>query len=90
MSVREAKATLSALLDRVERGATVTIRRRGRRVARLVPARTDAAQDPEAVVLDLERRGVLLPGGGGMPPSPVRPRRGLDLQGELHRQRARR
>lgn len=90
MSVREVKASLSALLDRVERGATVNIQRRGRRLARLVPVRADAAQGPEAVVLDLERRGVLLPGGGGTPPVPLRLRRALDLQGELRRQRTRR
>jgi prevent-host-death family protein len=34
----EAKTHLSALLDRVERGETVTITRKGRPVARLVPA----------------------------------------------------
>lgn len=35
----EAKNTLSALLDQVEKGAEITITRRGRPVARLVPAR---------------------------------------------------
>ena len=34
----EAKTHLSALLDRVERGETLTITRNGRPVARLVPA----------------------------------------------------
>ena len=33
----EAKAQLSALLDAVEQGETVAIKRHGRRVARLVP-----------------------------------------------------
>ena len=33
----EAKARLSELLDRVERGATIAITRHGRRIARLVP-----------------------------------------------------
>ncbi|MCU0839664.1 MAG: type II toxin-antitoxin system prevent-host-death family antitoxin [Rhodospirillales bacterium] len=36
----EAKNTLSALLDQVEKGAEITITRRGRPVARLVPARS--------------------------------------------------
>jgi len=35
----EAKNTLSALLDQVEKGAEITITRRGRPVARLLPAR---------------------------------------------------
>jgi prevent-host-death family protein len=34
----EAKNKLSALLDQVERGAEITITRRGRPVAKLVPA----------------------------------------------------
>jgi prevent-host-death family protein len=34
----EAKNTLGTLLDRVERGEEVTITRRGKEVARLVPA----------------------------------------------------
>lgn len=35
----EAKNTLSALLDQVERGEEIVITRRGKPVARLVPAR---------------------------------------------------
>ncbi|GJE60823.1 type II toxin-antitoxin system Phd/YefM family antitoxin [Methylobacterium trifolii] len=38
VSLAEAKAHLSALLDRVEAGDTVTITRRGRAVARLTGA----------------------------------------------------
>lgn len=37
----EAKTHLAALLDRVERGETLTITRNGRVVARLVPATAD-------------------------------------------------
>jgi len=37
VKVAEAKAKLSALLDRVERGEEITIARRGKRIARLVP-----------------------------------------------------
>jgi prevent-host-death family protein len=39
VSVHEAKTQLSKLLDRVEDGEDVAIRRHGRIVARLVPAR---------------------------------------------------
>jgi prevent-host-death family protein len=37
VSLAEAKAHLSALIDRVEAGETVTITRRGKEVARLSP-----------------------------------------------------
>jgi prevent-host-death family protein len=40
----EAKTHLAALLDRVEKGEEITITRRGVPVARLVPARADAAE----------------------------------------------
>lgn len=45
----EAKTKLSALLDRVEKGETLTITRNGRPVARLVPARPAAASQPGSV-----------------------------------------
>ncbi|WP_159718485.1 type II toxin-antitoxin system Phd/YefM family antitoxin [Geminicoccus flavidas] len=46
VSVFEAKNRLSALLDQVEQGRPVTITRRGRPIARLVPAQLadDAGQ----------------------------------------------
>lgn len=51
VSVFEAKNKLSALLDRVERGEEIVITRRGKPVARLVPALgTRAAEDPDALV----------------------------------------
>jgi prevent-host-death family protein len=40
----EAKTKLSALLDRVERGEEVVITRRGKVVARLVPANDDQSR----------------------------------------------
>ncbi len=60
----EAKTHLSELLDRVERGEELVITRRGRPVARLVPA-TDARQQgaAEAVKrLRLLRRQATLDG----------------------------
>jgi prevent-host-death family protein len=42
VSVAEAKATLSALLDQVERGETVTITRRNEAVAELRPVKAAA------------------------------------------------
>lgn len=37
VSVREARKSISALLDAVERGEEITIQRRGRPIARLAP-----------------------------------------------------
>ena len=63
----EAKNRFSQLLDQVERGGEVTITRRGRPVAKLVPARAGAnSQAAQAAVTRiLERsRGVTLGGIG--------------------------
>lgn len=43
IGAQEAKARLATLLDRVERGESLTITRDGRPVARLVPARPEGA-----------------------------------------------
>lgn len=45
----EAKAQLPKLLDRVARGASITITRHGTPVAMLVPAETDRTRAREAV-----------------------------------------
>jgi prevent-host-death family protein len=58
-SVSEAKAKLSALLDVVSAGETVTITDRGRAVARLVPAVGSDAGDDEARIARLERAGLI-------------------------------
>jgi prevent-host-death family protein len=58
-SVSETKAKLSALLDLVGAGETVTITDRGRPVARLVPAVGSDAGDDEARLKRLERAGVI-------------------------------
>jgi len=51
----EAKTHLAALLDRVERGESLTITRNGRSVARLVPpAASPSAPDVAAAMADLD------------------------------------
>jgi prevent-host-death family protein len=49
----EAKTHLSALLDRVEKGESLTITRNGKPVARLVPAEPEPAGRPASVVESL-------------------------------------
>lgn len=49
ISLFDAKNRLSALVDLVEDGAEVTITRRGKPVARLVPVETCATQSHKAV-----------------------------------------
>jgi prevent-host-death family protein len=58
-TITEAKNQLSALIDRVRHGETITITDRGRPVARLVSAVTAAAEDSEGRIARLERRGGL-------------------------------
>ena len=56
----EAKTHLARLLDRVSRGETLTITRRGRPVARLVPVEDDAvSRGRRAAWRLLERRNRL-------------------------------
>jgi prevent-host-death family protein len=61
VGVYEAKAKLSALLDQVEQGGSVTITRHGRPVARLVPI-ARGAEDVRTAIAELRnfRRGRLL------------------------------
>jgi len=56
----EAKTKLAELLDRVEAGETVTITRRGRAVAKLVPAVVDATERARrrALIEEIKRRRV--------------------------------
>ena len=62
----EAKNTLSALLDRVEKGEDIVITRRGRAVARLVSVDNTAARQASAAKAAAElremRKGVTLGG----------------------------
>jgi prevent-host-death family protein len=58
-SISETKAKLSALLDLVRAGETVTITDRGKPVARIVPAVGSDAGDDEARLARLERAGLI-------------------------------
>ena len=66
VSLATAKAKLSALIDRVERGERIVIQRRGRPAAMLVPARPTyaaAAKRAKAIRRSV-RAGILRPGEG--------------------------
>lgn len=56
----EAKTKLAELLDRVEAGETITITRRGKAVARLVPAAADEAERGRrrALIEEIKRKRV--------------------------------
>lgn len=63
----EAKTKLAELLDKVEDGEVVIITRRGKAVARLVPARSEeGAAQVRQVVEDIKRNRV----GRGRPAGP--------------------
>ena len=53
LSLAEAKAQLSSVLDQVQAGEEVIITRRGKRVARVIPERDLSAQDQAAVLSEL-------------------------------------
>jgi prevent-host-death family protein len=76
-SISETKAKLSALLDLVRAGETITITDRGRPVARLVPAVGSDAGDDEARMQRLERAGLIR-----------RPKKKLDVEAFLAEPRA--
>lgn len=52
VGVFEAKARLSELVDKAERGRETTITRNGKVVARLVPAARPRGKSPNAAVID--------------------------------------
>lgn len=58
-SISEAKAKLSALLDRVKAGETITITDRGVPVAQIVPLNGAGEVDWDARLESLERRGLI-------------------------------
>lgn len=59
-----AKTHLSALLDEVSKGQEVVITRRGKPVARLVPAAQVERSETESVIAELRRRRTGLTLGG--------------------------
>jgi prevent-host-death family protein len=66
-TITQAKNQFSALVDRVRHGETIVITDRGRPVARLVSALTEAAADPQGRLARLERRGGLRRGAAPPP-----------------------
>jgi len=77
VGIREAKINLSRILRRVRHGAEVVITDRGKPVGRIVPVRVSAV-DLDALVSDLEARGVIAEKRDG---NQVRPP--LPLQGGI-------
>ena len=77
-SISEAKNRVSAYIDLVRRGESVLITDRNRPVARLEPLSPGEPESDEALLADLERRGVIRraairPGKGflkRLPPAP--------------------
>jgi prevent-host-death family protein len=57
VAASDAKARLSELLDKVEKGATVVITRRGRPVARLVPESERRQKDIDEAIASMKARG---------------------------------
>jgi prevent-host-death family protein len=71
----DAKNRLSYYVERVRRGERIRITVRGRPVAELVPIPDLPATDDEeeAWLADLERRGVIIRGQGGIDPLILKP-----------------
>jgi prevent-host-death family protein len=65
VSARELQREIKAVLDRVERGESVEITRRGRRIARLVPA-----DEPVPAWPDLANRAAAVMGSRLVVPAP--------------------
>jgi prevent-host-death family protein len=66
VSIRDARSQLKALLDRAAAGEEITVTRRGRPVARLVPPATAPRRLPS-----LARFRASLPPAGGRPAIPA-------------------
>lgn len=71
-TITEAKNKLSALIDRVQAGESITILERGRPVARLEPIVEQ--DDPTGRLERLERAGIIKRGGGKPPLDLIRTR----------------
>ena len=72
-SISQAKNALSALLDRVRNGQSITIEDRGVPVARLEPI-AKAGSDAEGREARLERQGILKRPAAALPASVLRAR----------------
>ena len=68
-SITETKNQLSALLEHVRQGESILILDRGRPVARLEPARSDEATEPDARLDRLERQGLIRRAPAALPDS---------------------
>ena len=75
VGIREAKINFSRIIRRVRHGAEIVITDRGKPVGRIVPVR-EAAVDLDALVSDLEARGVLAEYRGEVRRNPPLPMRG--------------
>jgi prevent-host-death family protein len=64
VGVFDAKTHLNSLLERVSKGETIQITRRGVPVAKLVPPDSHAARDPRVLVREIRelRKGITLRG----------------------------
>ncbi len=86
-TISNAKNTLSALLQLVQRGETVVILDRDRPVARLVPIEGGPQESDEAWLAEQERQGLLRRGKASFPagwrPEPVSPIEGADVVAAL-------
>lgn len=67
VGVAELKARLSEYLARVADGEEIVVTDRGRPVARLVPPIWQSADEEQARLLDLQRRGLIQVGTGALP-----------------------
>jgi prevent-host-death family protein len=77
IGIREAKAHLSQLVQRAQRGDSVVLTHRGQPVAKIVPI-TSQDEDPEACIARLQRRGWIVDHTAAPVPLPT-----LDLEADL-------
>jgi len=82
-SISEAKAKLSALLERVKAGETVTITDRGVPVAQIVPLNGTTEVDWDARLEKLERQGVIRRPKKKLPPGWLSARPLPQLEGSV-------
>ena len=86
------KNHLSAILEQVKRGETVTILDRTKPVARMVPIESSGDEDRDRKLDDLERRGIIRRGSGKIPDwilkePPPKPEPGFNFADEIRKER---